>query len=88
MKKLLSALLAASISASALAAAPTGNIAMENVEFFRTGDVFNLKLDYVLDSLRLGSNRQILVTPVVEGSDGQQVALPTLLINGRNMHYA
>lgn len=88
MKNLLSAVLAATISATALAAPPTGNIAMENVEFFRTGDTFNLKLDYVLDSLRLGSNRQLLVTPVVEGAEGQEEPLPTLLINGRNMHYA
>ena len=88
MKKILSAVLAASLSASAFAAAPAGKIAMENMEFYRHGDNFNLQLNYVLDSLRLGSNRQILVTPVVEGAQGQQVAFPTVLINGRNMHYA
>lgn len=88
MKRTLSAVLAASLSVSAFAAAPAGKIAMENMEFYRHGDDFNLQLNYVLDSLRLGANRQILVTPVVEGGEGQAAAFPTVLINGRNMHYA
>lgn len=88
MKKILLALLVATMSLNAFAAKPVGKISMENMEFFRRGDKFNLQLIYVLDSLRLSSNRQILVTPVVEGAKGQAEAFPTVLINGRNMHYA
>ena len=88
MKKLISAVLAASFTVSAIAATPTGKISMENMEYYRHGDNLNLQLDYILDSLNLSRNRQILVTPVIEGEDGQAEAFPTVLINGRNMHYA
>lgn len=88
MKKILSAVLAAALSVSVFGAAPVGKIMMENMEYYRQGDNFNLDLTYILDSLRLGRNHQILVTPVVEGADGQKESFPTVLINGRNMHYA
>lgn len=41
----------------------------------------------VMDSLRLGRNEQLYVTPRLDG-DGHDVWLPALLISGRNMHYA
>lgn len=89
MKRQLSAVLAALLSVSAFAAVPDGGISMKNVEFYRRGDNFELRLNYVLDSLFLASNHQILVTPIVEGGEeGQAEAFPTVLINGRNMHYA
>ncbi len=40
-----------------------------------------------LDSLRLGANKQIFVTPVMTGSGSQRIVFPTVLVNGRNMHY-
>lgn len=43
---------------------------------------------FVLDSMKLGANKQLYISPIVEGPDGNKVALPSLLINGRNMHYA
>lgn len=88
MKKILSAVLAASLSVWAYAAIPVGKISIENMEYYRQGENFNLQLKYVLDSLKLDRNHQLLLTPVIEGADGQAEALPTVLINGRNMHYA
>ena len=88
MKKILSVVLAVSLSAAAYAASPVSKISLENMEYYRQGENFNLHLDYVLDSLSLSNNHQILVTPVVEGADGQTEAFPTVLINGRNMQFA
>ena len=41
-----------------------------------------------LDSLSLGTDRQLYLTPVVEDGKGNDEVLPSLLVNGRNMHYA
>ncbi len=54
----------------------------------RVGDRFQMSIDFVLDSLKLGGNKQLYVTPVVEDADSNREVMPTLLINGRNMHYA
>lgn len=40
-----------------------------------------------LDSLRLDANRQIFITPVMSGPDNRRIVFPTVLVNGRNMHY-
>lgn len=88
MKQILSVVLAASLTVWAFAYQPVGKIALENMEYSRQGDKFNLQLDYVLDSLHLSNNQQILVTPVFEGGQGQEEAFSTVLINGRNMQYA
>ncbi len=73
---------------AALAAKETGSLKTSNIKFNRIGSNVQLSADLVLDSLRLGGNRQIYVTPVVEGPGGENVALPSVLVNGRNMHYA
>ena len=88
MKKTFTAVLAGLIIAAGTVAGAAGKIKMENIEFGRHGSKLDLGLDYVLDSVKLKSNHQILVTPVIEdGSGANQTALPTILINGRNMHY-
>lgn len=45
-------------------------------------------MDFTLDSLKLGSNKQIFMTPVIEDNAGNRTVLPSLLVNGRNMHYS
>lgn len=88
MRKILSVVLAAWFAVFVRGAGPAGRISLENIEYHIQGDILNLKLDYILDSLHLSKNGQILVTPVFEGPDGQKEAFATVLINGRNMHYA
>lgn len=44
-------------------------------------------IEFLLDSLRMPGNRQLFVTPVIEDGKGNRAELPTLLVNGRNMHY-
>lgn len=52
------------------------------------GDRLEVKYTFDLDSMKLGANGQLYVSPVIENQEGDKVYLPTLLINGRNMHYA
>lgn len=45
-----------------------------------------LKTTLVLDSLSLGSNRQLVVTPLLEGKDGQVATFRPVMVNGRRQH--
>ena len=80
----LAALLPLAVSAAML----SGTLHPVNKSIKRTGDKVRVTADINLDSLHLGGNGQVFVTPVIEGSDGQSVDLPSILVNGRNMHYA
>lgn len=51
-------------------------------------DRVSVSIDFVLDSLHMRSNQQMYVSPVLEDNLGNRIALPALLVNGRNMHYA
>lgn len=77
--------------ASVTICAIAGNVAKlkkENVSLTRVGDKLMVSMDIVMDSSRLSSNTQLFVTPVITSTSGtQQVTLPTVLFNGRNMHY-
>ena len=82
-------LAAAILTATASAASSTG--ITRNIDFHRAGPDMRVAMELVLDSLHLGADHQIYVTPVINGGTAdstQRVALPTVLINGRNMHYA
>lgn len=66
----------------------TNKLKKENVNLSRMGDKLMVSMDIVLDSTRLSSNHQLFVTPVITNGDGtHNVTLPTVLFNGRNMHY-
>lgn len=49
------------------------------------GDIV-LRTTLVLDSLRLKSNRQVVITPVLEGTDGQLATFRPVMVNGRRQH--
>lgn len=74
----------------AVVAAGTSGVSAQNVSTANedvriAGDYLNISADLVLDSLRLRSNHQMLITPVIEG-DSTKMDLPSVLISGRNMH--
>lgn len=73
--------LVAAISAQAIASITTANFRKGRVE-----DSFQVSMDIVLDSLNLGRNQQLYITPVIQNGDNR-LALPTVLVNGRSMHY-
>lgn len=89
MKKLITILIifAASL-VSAAAADDGGRILTRNVNVQQNGQKIVATLDIVLDSLRLASNRQVFVTPMLRGSTPSDIVrFPTVLVNGRNMQY-
>lgn len=45
-----------------------------------------LRTTFVFDSLRLGSNRQMVLVPVLEGTDGQTARFIPVIVNGRRQH--
>jgi tetratricopeptide (TPR) repeat protein len=63
-------------------------VSTDNVEISTSEGFLNVSADLRLDSMKLGANKQVFITPVVRGSNGEEVVLPSLLVNGRNMHYA
>ena len=75
----------------ALGSIATGSVLSEgittrDVETGVSGDYFHLNADLVLDSLKLGGNRQVFVTPVISDGGTHRMELPSLLVNGRRMH--
>ena len=85
MKKLFIAILLTVMPALTVLSASDGFISTRNVNLQHDGKAMAVAMDIVLDSLRLASNRQMLLTPYLEGADGSTVLLPTVLLNGRNM---
>lgn len=57
----------------------------ENVDVRVVGDYLSVNADLVLDSMKLQSNHQVFITPVV-ASDSISVDFPSVLVSGRNMH--
>lgn len=73
--------------ASAVASAHEEAVTTRNVALTAGDGQVSVSMDLVLDALTLPRNRQVFVTPYLEGSGGQRVTLPTVLVNGRNMQY-
>lgn len=80
------AVMAAAIPA--VARQTQGRVSIGNATTAKAGDRYVFSGDIVLDSLELEKNRQLFITPVF--TDGKEIRLPmaTLLVNGRNMHFA
>lgn len=66
--------------------AATPSVTTRDVDVRIAGDYLNVGANLVLDSLHLGSNQQMFITPVVSSRDSQRIELPSLLVSGRNMH--
>lgn len=81
--------LAALLSLSgAFAARQSGPVKAQDVNYHQLSGDFRVSMRLLLDSVELAPNRQLFVTPVMEDGSGHAVAFPTVLLNGRNMHYA
>ena len=70
------------------AARPLGKISTTQTKARKVGDELQVTACLNLDSLHLGGNNQVYVTPIVELPGAESQVLPSVLINGRNMHYA
>lgn len=67
--------------------ASDSSVTATRVSLTKDSQRVNLSMDLVLDSLTLHRNRQLFVTPYLHDSQGHSTALPTVLVNGRNMQY-
>lgn len=64
------------------------DVKIQDLKGRQAADRFLVTADYILDSLRLRSNATMVYTPVVEDQAGHTATLQSLVINGRNRHYA
>lgn len=60
----------------------------DNLKATRHEETLTVHGDIILDSLHLKSNQSVILTPVIEGPGEKRVYLPSILVNGRAMHYA
>ena len=90
MKRILVYILAllAPVCAQTAMASAKGNVSHSDHEFRLSGDKLEVSMMFNLDSLKLGRERQLYLTPVITGPDGAFRPLPSLLVNGRYMHIA
>lgn len=72
----------------AVAAKQSGSMKVDNLRVVRDNSQILVRADINMDSLQLPTNRSLIVTPVIDGPNGEQLALPSLLVNGRDMHFA
>lgn len=63
-------------------------IKAEKVTLSKAGGNLHVSASIVVDDLNLKGSEQVLVTPIVSGAEGEEAVLPTILLTGRNMHYA
>lgn len=75
------------ISSSANAGRHEGKIVFPKLESVMSGELLRVNSEIRLDSVRLGANDQFFITPVIEDDKGNSESLPSVLVNGRNMHY-
>lgn len=47
-----------------------------------------MNADIMLDALNLGADKQVFITPIIMGDENEEAILPSVLVSGRNMHYA
>lgn len=78
--------LVALLCATTLQAQSAGRITRRGTTCRTVGRDIVLKTTLVLDSLTLGSNRQLIVTPVLEGAGGQVATFRPVMVNGRRQH--
>lgn len=88
LKKIITLLVAmVTISCNAQTAIDKGKIIASDVNVQQDGSKATVSLTLVLDSISLSANQQLFLTPFLEGGDHQRAMFPTVLVNGRNMHY-
>lgn len=65
-----------------------GQVQVNNLKARQAADRLLVTADYILDSLHLRSNATMVFTPVVEDQAGHTATAQSLVVNGRNRHYA
>lgn len=63
-------------------------ISIENSLAIPVKDNMKFSADVVVDALKVPSNKQVFITPVISDGSGNSITFPSLLINGRAMQIA
>lgn len=64
------------------------DIPTESVSTSVSEGFLNVNADIMLDALNLGADKQVFITPIIMGDENEEAILPSVLVSGRNMHYA
>ncbi len=95
MKTIIKSIAALALGAACILTAAAQTVKTENVDIHVGADFLSISADIVLDDLKLGSNKQMFITPVVKSTldpdnskldSENSIILPSVLVNGRNMH--
>lgn len=78
----------AALASAATASAAPGDLATENLAIHKQANTLTVNVDFVLDAVKIGANKQMYITPMVTDKAGNVTYLPDVLVNGRNMQYA
>lgn len=87
MKRIATTIFSACVLFTAMGVNPD-DIRILNSTVTPLNGVVKVTADVNLDDLKLGRNRQVYLTPVLEDGNGNSEALPSILINGHAMHIA
>lgn len=66
--------------------ATSGKVDASRPTIHMSGGKLYIDFDLTLDSLHLGTDNQLYISPLVEGPGESNVVMPAILVNGRNMH--
>lgn len=64
------------------------NVKVTKTVASRVDDSLRILADINLDAVKLGSNSQLYITPVIEDNAGNSLPLPSLMVNGHAMQIA
>lgn len=88
MKKAILFIFCVVLSLGTQARVDAGRILPQDVKTGMAHGECVVSMQLVLDSLNLGRNQQIFVTPLISSQSKQKsVALPSVVVSGRSMHY-
>ncbi len=78
---------------SACALLPAWGVAPDEIKILNPtvtplGNEMKVTADVNLDEVRLGRNRQLYLTPIIEDGEGNSEVLPSVMVNGHAMHIA
>lgn len=84
MKKTLVTIASIMLASASLASA--GDFTPAAVKVERSESFLNCEFTLKLDSIDISSNKQLHITPIIAGNENDSLALPELVVAGRNRH--
>lgn len=64
-----------------------GEFSLSDLRVERSADRVHLDCGIVLDQMNIPSDKQVVITPIIDGGGLNHVIFPSVLVNGRTMQY-